>query len=112
MGVFFVMARTNSACHLYDNPNTEIPLTSRRGMLTSPPRHQERPAAMQDQQPSRDAGVLAGLHSLPIGLCSIHDVSAMHRENASRRCGCAFLRRISARLGADKLPFALLLSDP
>ena len=36
MGVFFVMARTNSACHLYDNPNTEIPMTSRRGMLTSP----------------------------------------------------------------------------
>jgi len=57
------------------------------------------------------ATMAVSLHSLPIGLCSIHVVSAMHRENASRRCGCAFLRRVSARLGADKLPFTLLLSD-
>ena len=57
MGVFFVIARTNSACHLYDNPNTEIPLTHLRGVLISS-RHQECPAAMQDQQPGRDAKVL------------------------------------------------------
>ena len=29
MGAFFVMARTNSVCHPYDNPNTKIPLAHR-----------------------------------------------------------------------------------
>ena len=57
------------------------------------------------------ATMAVGVHSLPIGLCFIHDFAAKHRENASRRCGCAFHRRVSARLGADKLPFTLLLSD-
>ena len=45
------------ACHLYDNRPSGIPLTPLPQLLISP-RHQESPAAMQDQLPGGDAKVL------------------------------------------------------